>query len=364
MYVLLAILILIALYAAIQSEKTNHNTREIAQTVSELINTLKREPPQHEHTLGYEWYEDGWPFIEDTDGDIVPFKNPIPYYNRDEYSDQLLLSQYQSGVGFEKLSFLRCIRRSASSLPQVLVEELCQNGDVSVRVWFASHGWVGMPRSNSRSETYEMLLENDPEKIVRAALFCNPDYSRLPWQLLGPKEGWREFMARQQPLDRMAMMRNPKLSEGFVVALMKEDSTSIGITREEHAKLIYAAAHNPDLIGSSRRTGRDFWVGGGEGNPPFQEYGEMWRVAYARWLDTIAVYAVFRYIQTTPKIKLEIYNLCAGQDREALRETILGSCEPLKDGEILKLGWNDPSDRCREIAHDRIGSHTRWVGVD
>ena len=36
---------------------------------------------------------------------------------------------------------------------------------------------------------------------------------------------------------------------------------------------------------------------------------------------------------------------------------------PLDDGPILKMAWNDPDEKCREIARERIGGLTEFVGV-
>jgi hypothetical protein len=367
MWVLTAILIVLVLYLTVETKRIKHNNQFIAEDLGKQLEELKRKTrgPQRE-AVSYEWYEDGWPFAPDEVW--TPFENPVPFLNPDDYTEQLLLTRYRAAVGHEKSEFLRRLRRTGVwLLPASLAEELCRDGDASVRVWFASHGELKVTGKNEVERDFEAVLEADSEAVVRAALFSNPHYSRLsvPWARPGspPAEGWQQFISARQQIERLAIMRNPHLPSTFVVALMKADPLSLGMTRDEQASMIVAAARNPDLIDGSRGTGRKWWgVVGGEADPPFEEYGEMWRLTCDRWLDTDVPFEVFRYIQTTPKVKLEVYNRCEGKGRnEAFREIILGNCEPREDYEILKLGWNDPGEECRRTAKRRVGSYPNWV---
>jgi hypothetical protein len=47
----------------------------------------------------------------------------------------------------------------------------------------------------------------------------------------------------------------------------------------------------------------------------------------------------------------------------SLRRRVLESCEPIKDKEVLRLGWQDPDEECREIAEKRTGALRSWVRV-
>jgi hypothetical protein len=136
--------------------------------------------------------------------------------------------------------------------------------------------------------------------------------------------------------------------------------------------MICASAENPWIVDSSRATGRDFWVVDGDANPPFKEYGEMWRLALDRWKSFPTVgYHIYKYVQTTPEIKLEIYTRLLKEDdpngatkrATFLRQTLLESCGPIKDKDVLKLGWDDPDKECREAARKQVGKYVSWVGV-
>jgi hypothetical protein len=137
------------------------------------------------------------------------------------------------------------------------------------------------------------------------------------------------------------------------------------MTRKEHAEVLCAAAVNPKPIRDSRFTGRKDWVGGGEGNPPFKEFGQIWIACLEKWTDELRVpYLFFKYIQTTPEVKLTVYTrLLENQEHKWLRVEVIRSCDPFDDGPVLKTAWDDPDEKCREIARERVGRFTGIVGV-
>jgi hypothetical protein len=130
--------------------------------------------------------------------------------------------------------------------------------------------------------------------------------------------------------------------------------------------LIRLGARHPLIIDSSRRTGRKFWVGFlGDPFSPSEECKEIWSLAITRWKKVPGVgHSILKYIQTTPEIKLRAYKELLPKDEDgwnsSLREAVLESCEAVLDKELLKLGYEDPEEKCREIALKRIGEHS-WV---
>ena len=74
----------------------------------------------------------------------------------------------------------------------------------------------------------------------------------------------------------------------------------------------------------------DRLVGGGEGNPPFKEYGTMWTLSLDKWIDeSLVPYLFFKYIQTTPEVKLAIYTrLLEKAEDQWLRVEVIRSCDP------------------------------------
>ena len=151
-------------------------------------------------------------------------------------------------------------------------------------------------------------------------------------------------------------MRNPELSKSYVVALLETASEELKISRTEHAGILLAAAVNPNLIWSSRRTGREAWRVGDHYNPPFKEYGEMWELCLEKWMDEPLIpHSFLKYIQATSEVKLATYKqLLEKSDGEWLRREVIRSCDPFIDKPVLKLALDDPDEECRKIAGERV----------
>jgi hypothetical protein len=169
-------------------------------------------------------------------------------------------------------------------------------------------------------------------------------------------------------IERLGLTRNPELSERYIVKLLETPSEDLGITPAEHVAILRAAVLNPDVIGSSRRTGRKYWMVMGDVNPPFEYFGTMWDLALDKWSEHLGVaYMVFRYVQTTPEKKLSAYQKLLNNEDDKkvswLREEIIRSCDPIEDAKFLKLAWTDPEEKCRQIAKERVGGYMKFVGV-
>ncbi len=382
MYVLLGVIIVLLFYIARIVEKNGSRIDAVAKSVEKDLQSEKR-VSTHNAVLGYEWHEDGWPSVREEEDSEFSFENPSPYALEDEYCGSLLIAEYKAALtAAEKKAFLKRMLKTGVSVPLAIAEEAFADRDPAVRIYAASHldtvykeyDWTSeepfWDKTPKILKDFEAELASDPDPVVRAALFSNPNYPGQWAQLVWPiDEGWQEGFSKMSQLERLAAMRNPRLYRCFVVALMREKPENLRMNFQEHVALIWAAAANPHIVEGSRRTGRDHWKVYGGYNPPFEEYEQMWRLAVDRWLmdsgvDSQAVPAqVFRYVQTTPNVKLEMYRRLPEEKYSRLRRNVLESCEPMKDREILKLGWSDPDEECREIACKRTGPYVKWIGV-
>jgi hypothetical protein len=170
-------------------------------------------------------------------------------------------------------------------------------------------------------------------------------------------------------LEKLGLMRNPELSDHYVMALLKTPSKNLNLAQSEHADILAAAAINPALIEGSRMTGREPYALGGGYAPPSKTYGDMWNLCLEKWLDEGGVcYLFLKYIQTTPDVKSSTYKRLLGgregTDYRLLREAVIQSCGPFLDKAVLKLAWDDPDEGCRGAARERVGTVTKQVGVN
>jgi len=274
---------------------------------------------------------------------------------------------------YQRKEYLRQLWSTGTWMTPDFLDVIFADESEYVRAWAAGHLYLDFQDYSDwehpvEIRNYEPLLLADSSPLVKAAYWSNPKCGRLPWSLISIAETWKEHFQSLTQLERLGLMQNPDLSMKYVVALMEASSEELKITQREHIDVLAAAGQNPRLINGSRRTGRDVWVVDGDPNSPFEEYGQMWKVAIDKWLDKPPVPFVFiKFIQTTPRVKLETYNRRFGKqeadDLKWLRKEVIRSCDPFDDKDILKAAWDDPDEECRATAEDRVGALTDYVGV-
>ena len=363
---LLAIVICILLALIYLAQKTVFLIRgqaALAAFVESELNEIKaaQKLPTPPTPLAYGWYEKGWPFANDEE-DRTPLENPARHVSPDDYATQMYIAEYKSIPGaFQRKEFLGRLFKEGVLMEPELLDIIYSDANVYVRAWAACHLETDFTQREIRN--YEATLLQDPDPIVRAALWSNPRCKRLPWSIAYVSKEWKEQLRSMKQLERLGLMRNPELSPLYVVALLATPSEELNMSREEHAAMLGAAAVNPGLISGSRRVGRDAWrTWSGDYNPPLEEYGQMWKLCLEKWMDTPTArylsetppYLFMKYIQTTPEVKLSTYNHLLEKldpnDSKWLRREVIRSCDPFIDNRILKLAWDDPDEECRGIA--------------
>ncbi len=381
MFVLIIVLLIVVLAALAW---VNHGVYTVTAnqvahvTLIESIRAeLKTAQEQADKQMACGWYDDGWPNARPSTIDIEAWerreihrgqgvRDPKPWKNPDDYATQMFIAEYKSILSpHERKDFLRELHKAEVWMAPEFLDLVYADENTYVRAWAAGH----LNTKFIDERNYEPDLFQDPEPIVRAALWSNPKCQNLPWKgrPTGLSEGWKEQLRTMSQIERLGLMRNPKLEMRFVVALMETSSELLGMSEFEHEKVLCAAAVNPDLVWGSRSTGRDGCVACGEGYPPPEEYGTMWTLCLGKWIDTDVPEHFFKHIQTTPEIKKATYQRLLEKEDDRyfrnLRVDVIMSCDPLIDEPVLKMALNDPDQDCREIAKERFGVFGDFVGV-
>jgi hypothetical protein len=371
---LVVCILLILIYVALKTASLAKHQAAIAAFMEEQLKQIKAATERSPASLPYDWFDDGWPIEKGAEEERAPLENPTPQRSPDDYATHMYISEYKSiSSAHQRKEFLRQLFKEDVWMEPELLDIVYADENAHLRAWAAGHLVTDFKDytdfENPREiRNYEPTLLRDPEPIVRAALWSNPQCNRLPLSLIWISEQWKEQIQGMSQLERLGLMRNPNLSMRYVIALLETPSEELNLNQEEHAQMLAAAAVNPQLVGSSRRTGRKAWIGGGEGNPPFKEYGEMWKLCLEKWIDKPPVpYLFIKYIQTTPEVKLAIYTRLLEKygnlDYKWLRKEVIGSCDPFIDKEVLKAAWDDLDEECRATARERVGRFTDYVGV-
>lgn len=375
MFLFLVICILLALtYVALKAAAIAKSQRAIAEYLQAELKEIKAAQKTPVKPLAYGWFDDGFPADPSRQDERGPLENPAPQNGPDGYMTQAFIAEYKAMPSAQqRKEYLRQLRSAGTWMTSDFLDTIYTDGSECVRAWAAGHLSVDFKDYSDwehpvEVRNYEPLLLADPSPLVRAAYWSNPECRRLPWSLISIAEAWKKHFQELTQLERLGLMRNPRLSMKYVVALMETPSEELNISQKEHIEVLTAAGQNPRLINSSRHTGRRVWAVEGDANSPFEEYGQMWKLALDKWIDKPPVPFVFiKYIQTTPEVKREAYNRLLekreANDRKWLRQEVIRSCDPFDDKDILKAAWEDPDEECRKIAQERVGSLTNYVGV-
>ncbi len=373
-FFLVICILVLAAYAASKTHEIGKHQSVLAEFLQTELKDIKAAQKLVTKPLSYGWFDDGFPADISRQEERAPLENPSPQNGADEYMTQMFIEEYRSMAdSHHRKEYLRHLWNNGTWIRSEFLDVIYADQSEYVRAWAAGHlntdfkdysDW----QNPVEIKNYEPALLGDRSPIVKAALWSNPNCHQLPWSMIWISDNWKEHFKGLSQLERLGLMRNPNLSLKYVVALMETSSEELEISVSQHVEILAAAGQNPRLITSSRRTGRGVWAVDGDANSPFEEYGRMWELALDRWIDKPPVpYVFLKYIQTTPEVKLAAYNRLLGSGKENdtkwLRAEVIRSCDPFDDKEVLKHAWEDPDEECRQIAEERVGHLTDYVGL-
>src|SRR5215469_5743700 len=144
----------------------------------------------------------------------------------DAYVVEELKREYESQSPRDRIRFLKKLQQDDAWPPFEIAKLAAQDGNVSVRQWFARYGvfHVLVERDMSESVTDQMekwrqagnvlveLVKNDSDPFVRACLRENPSV----FSAIDSVYGWRPNFLEASHLERLALMRNPEVSTRLV----------------------------------------------------------------------------------------------------------------------------------------------------
>jgi hypothetical protein len=362
-------------YIAWRAERIEGLLRAIvAKAEAEEEAARERRPESKTSPLPDEWTDTSWGFERSRQEERAALENPNPLQIQDDFNEaRILLEIRERQDPADRVAFLNTLRGRGAYLNQSITEVVLRDESALVRAWGARHlstTFKDYPDINHAVvlADFEEQILADADPVVRASLWANPNCDRLPWGIISVSENWKEHFRGLSQIERLALMANGGLSMRYVLALLNTETEELGVTRQEHARCLYAACTNPRLIFSSRIHGRETWAVEGDANPPFEELVQTWEINTEKWMDVGYVpFAFQKFIQTTPKVKLAVYQKLLAAPKEKkyryFREALIESCDPWTDKTVLKAAWGDPDEKCKEAAVKRVGGYRKVVGV-
>lgn len=191
------------------------------------------------------------------------------YDANDAYILEELRREYQASDAKGRIRLLKRLHRAAPNMgvPLVVALMALEDPHVEVRQWIARHGEFltsgADPTLSLLATVLEPLggfqpgegtladkLKNDPDPFVRACLRENPEVFNF---ILA--DSWKQAFAEATHLERLALMRNPKVHADLIERVFDCEDNELGVAPNERSELVMAYLTNAEALKPSRGLG-------------------------------------------------------------------------------------------------------------
>lgn len=276
--------------------------------------------------------------------------------NRYKFCDPYILEelsrQYSSGSPKERIRLLKKLGKGYI-LPYEIALLAVKDGDSRVRAWFAKNAITLDYRNRDYTKeeaTYEFPERNlleivcaDSDPYVRACLFEN--------QIIMDGRNYERWFAGGDHLQRLALMRNPRIGRGLVVKIFDYEDRTLEISQDQRRELVLAFLTNASALKKFHEKDFSEFVAARNASYTADYFKRLWELA-AKWPHESGVpYATFRSMGAEDDTKEAAF---AAAGDEWLKRAILENCESL-DVKTLALAMHDPDEICRKTAYELVG---------
>jgi hypothetical protein len=317
------------------------------------------------------------------------------YSHPDDYTNEELRRKFSAATTQGRIAILKWLYRDHGRPPYIIAHMAIEESDPQVQLWIAKNGYsLDYREIDSEKYNTETKFENDlisknmeeyrayqkshtpsyylfPERDMRACL----ENSRDPFIRAAVKENphftdhgvfdesWiQEFITAMQ-IERLALVRNPRIHEELIEALFDYEDTKLTINIEERKTLIIAYLSNPKVLMEYSDFSKDaYWKFHNEFADfvePFdsdsiwidnkEHCATLWRLALNWPIESRIPIDVYQHLGAADECKSEIYKKT---EEPALHLSILKGCTS-SDVQTLALGLADENERCRSEAESK-----------
>jgi hypothetical protein len=275
------------------------------------------------------------------------------YTFEDAYILEELKREYQRSDARSRIRLVRRLYQDDGRPPYEIAVLAIEDSHVEVREWIARHGRYlnYQERSDADHPERNLLsrLKNDPDPFVRTCVNENPALfgGLLPWS--NPEE-WKEAFRNASHLERLALVRNPRVDEKLIEQIFDHEDQELGISLEVRGEFVRGFLTNYHAIRDSFKGKFDF-IDGWDSYSTRWHFSQLWKLI-SKWPGGTGNLqaGVYRHIGAPDETKAEIYQSC---DEPVWREVILINSDR-RDTQTIKLGMHDPNEHCRELAYSRV----------
>lgn len=267
-------------------------------------------------------------------------KSALPRYRYpDAYTIQELLSRYTGADSEGRIRLLHRLYRDELTPPIEVALLAVGDENAEVRRWFARHARL---YKDQGSRSLLRRMQGDADPFVRACLRENPTVVST-FDFIND---WREIFQRATHLERLALVRNPKLIEALVERLVDPEDKELELEDHPRQELVLALLTNAGYLGRQKQR----LAQAATRDDAAAHLTRLWDLA-ARWpAETEVTINVFQYLDAPDATRKRHYQA----SREAVvRRAIVESCDE-DDADTLLWATTDRVNVCRRGAWARI----------
>jgi hypothetical protein len=316
----------------------------------------------------------------------------LPRYSKpDDYTLEELRRKFTAADSTKRIAILKWLYREHGRPPYEIARSAVEDPYAEVQLWLAQHGreldyreidwqkreeeekyekqlrersWADFKsfRSSHTPGPYifperdlKARLESSQDPVIRAGLRENPNFVGM-WLV----DNWIEVFRKATPLERLALVRNPRVGDEFIERVFDPEDTQLPINGEERKALIVAYLSNREVLAESQDFSNNAYWRFYSGFPDFVEaydrdsiwrkrkehFSKLWELA-SKWpLESGIPWSVYEHVGVPDDVRADHYKK---NDNAHLREIILRGCTK-SDVKTLRLGLADPEEDCRSIA--------------
>jgi uncharacterized protein YfeS len=171
------------------------------------------------------------------------------YDTTDAYTLEELRREYKASDCKGRIRLLLRLYKGDRVPPFEIALSAVEDPHVEIRQWIARHGkYLEYGDDEPSHPNLADRLKSDPDPFVRACLRENPTV----FGGFVSTENWMEYFGEATHLERLALVRNPEVSQKLIETIFDCENSAIGVNIEERRELVLAFLTNEQALSRSQ----------------------------------------------------------------------------------------------------------------
>ena len=285
------------------------------------------------------------------------------YIRNDKLADLELENLYDSANEKERIELTKEFNKQGNKycMPTLWAELIVNKGTLQEKITLARN-WQTFSRHNEREKSIIERLTNDDNILVRCGFYENAESLFFSFD-----EDTETLFKKLTHMERLALMRNPRINNELVLNIYNLDNNAIAVTDDERKELIKAFCTNHEQIEKSKKHFfDDSFLDGLDAYSSTELYPKLYDQAF-KWINTDPhiTAATYKAFSCNGEKKLEIYKKIKNNEnltfvRIAIFDSIPERKWPHREyNDLYKEGLSDTYDWIRHISTAKYDNFTK-----